>query len=145
MKEEEFRAEDLDKVMRSAEQQFARVGELQQTLGELVGRAQDDDKFVHVEYTSAGLRELTLHPKAMRLSSGELADLIKAVMAEAAADLQNQVSEAMDAAFGDQNPMRYVNNPEGMLADVRSAESAYNRVYDDAMGELTKIRNRMEM
>ncbi|MBB5074871.1 YbaB/EbfC family nucleoid-associated protein [Nonomuraea endophytica] len=145
MEEGEFRAEDLDKVLRSNERQFARVGELQQTLGELIGRGEDEHGLVYVEYGSAGLRELKLHPKAMRLSSAELADLIKLVMADAAADLQRKVTEAMDAVFGDQNPMRYVDDPEGMLADMRSAESAYNRVYEDAMGELDKIRDRMEM
>ncbi|MFI6391845.1 YbaB/EbfC family nucleoid-associated protein [Nonomuraea sp. NPDC050547] len=145
MEEGEFRAEDLDKVMRSAERQFAKVGELQQTLSELVGRAQDEDGLVFVEYTSAGLSELTLHPKAMRLSSGELADRIKLLISEAIAHLQGQIAEAMDKAFGDQNPMRYANDPDGMLAEVRMAESAYNRVVEDAMGELDRIRDRMDM
>ena len=46
-------------------------------MADLVGRAQDDDGLVTIAYGSEGLRELQLHPKAMRLSSGELAELIK--------------------------------------------------------------------
>ncbi|NUW40957.1 YbaB/EbfC family nucleoid-associated protein [Nonomuraea rhodomycinica] len=137
---------DIDKLLKGADEQFARIEELQKSMSTVVGRAQDDDGLVTVEYGSEGLRELQLHPKAMRLSSGELADLIKVVFRDAAADLQNQVSGAMSEAFGeDDNPMKYVNNPDEALNKIKEAEAAYNRTFEDVMGELDRIRRRLDL
>ncbi len=144
MIEREFGAMDLNRVLKNADAQMARAGELQQVLAELVGTAADRDGLVQVEMGSAGLKNLHLHPKAMRLTSGELAERIQLVIAEASADLRRKVTEAMQELFGDDNPMRYANDPDGPMAQVREAEAAYNRTFDDLMGELDQIRNRME-
>ncbi|MEV0148073.1 MULTISPECIES: YbaB/EbfC family nucleoid-associated protein [unclassified Nonomuraea] len=137
---------DIDKLLKGADEQFARIEELQKSMSTIVGRAQDDDGLVTVECGSEGLRELQLHPKAMRLSSGELADLIKVVLRDATADLQTQVSGAMSEAFGeDDNPMKYVENPEEALNKIKEAESAYNRTFEDVMGELDRIRRRLDL
>ncbi|MFI7450708.1 YbaB/EbfC family nucleoid-associated protein [Nonomuraea sp. NPDC049714] len=144
MIEREFGAMDLDRVLKNADAQMARIGDLRQVLTELVGRAADQDGLVQVEMGNAGLRSLQLHPKAMRRTSGELAELIQAVIAEAADDLRRKVTESMQELFGDENPMRFADDPDGPMAQVREAEAAYNRTFDDLMGELDQIRNRME-
>ncbi|MFE3447463.1 YbaB/EbfC family nucleoid-associated protein [Nonomuraea sp. NPDC059194] len=137
---------DIDKLLKTADEQFARVEELQKTMGELVGRAQDEDGLVSAEYTSAGLTGLEFHPKAMRLSSGELAEKVKAVVQDATADLQRQVNETMGEVFGeDENPMKFINNPDAALEQVKNAEAAYNRTFEDVMGELDKIRRRLDL
>ncbi|MEV8633397.1 YbaB/EbfC family nucleoid-associated protein [Streptosporangium sp. NPDC051023] len=120
--------------------------ELQKELSLLVGRAQDEDGFVTVEYATEGLRELELHPKAMRLSSGELAERIKEVVREAAEDLRKQAELAMDKVFGEEeNPMRLLGDPESIMKQVRDAERVYDRTFEDVMGELDRIRRRLEM
>ncbi|KAB8198058.1 YbaB/EbfC family DNA-binding protein [Nonomuraea phyllanthi] len=120
--------------------------ELQKAMADMVGTATDESKFVTVEYAGEGIRELTIHPKAMRLSSGELADIIKQVVADAAEDLQRQVNEAMSEVFGEEdNPMNLINDPEGAMQQIRSAEEAYNRTFDDVMGELDRIRRRLDL
>ncbi|MGN9783529.1 YbaB/EbfC family nucleoid-associated protein [Nonomuraea sp. ZG12] len=144
MIEREFGAMDLDRVLKNADAQMARIGDLREVLTELVGRAADRDGLVQVEMGNAGLRSLQLHPKAMRRTSGELAELIQAVIAEAADDLRRKVTESMQELFGDENPMRFADDPDGPMAQVREAEAAYNRTFDDLMGELDQIRNRME-
>jgi DNA-binding protein YbaB len=144
MIEREFGAMDLDRVLKNADAQMARIGDLRQVLTELVGRAADQDGLVQVEMGNAGLRSLQLHPKAMRRTSGELAELIQAVIAEAADDLRRKVTESMQELFGDENPMRFADDPDGPMAQVREAEAAYNRTFDDLMGQLDQIRNRME-
>ncbi|MER6943400.1 YbaB/EbfC family nucleoid-associated protein [Nonomuraea sp. NPDC000554] len=137
---------DIDKLLKTADGQFAQMEELQKTMADLVGRAQDEDGLVVVEYSAEGLHELELHPKAMRLSSGELAEMIKEVVREAAADLQKQVSEAMGEVFGEEdNPMKFINDPEAALEQVRSAEASYNRTFEDVMGELDRIRRRLDL
>ncbi|MFF4619820.1 YbaB/EbfC family nucleoid-associated protein [Nonomuraea jabiensis] len=145
MMEREFGALDINRILRNADQQMARAGEFQQVLQDLTGRAQDEDGLVTAECGSTGLKELVLHPKAMRLNSADLAERIKAVIAEANADLQRRISEEMGNVFGEENnPMRFAQNPEGGLELVRQAEAAYNRTYEDLMGELDRIRQRME-
>ncbi|GAA2643029.1 MULTISPECIES: YbaB/EbfC family nucleoid-associated protein [Nonomuraea] len=137
---------DIDKLLKTAEEQFSRVEEVQKTMAELVGKAKDEDGLVTAEYTSAGLTMLELHPKAMRLGSGELADKVKAVVQEATADLQRQVNETMGEMFGeDENPMKFISNPDAALEQVKNAEAAYNRTFEDVMGELDKIRRRLDL
>ncbi|WP_433244245.1 YbaB/EbfC family nucleoid-associated protein [Streptosporangium sp. CA-135522] len=137
---------DVEKLLKGADEQFARMEEMQKSMADLVGRAEDDDGLVTVEYASEGIRELQLHPKAMRLSAGELAEKIKVVVADAAQDLQKQVNEVMAELFGEEdNPMSYINDPEKAINQIKDAEDAYNRTFDDVMGELDRIRRRMDL
>ncbi|MEV5325750.1 YbaB/EbfC family nucleoid-associated protein [Nonomuraea fastidiosa] len=144
MIESDFGGIDIDQLVKDSESRMARVAALQETLGGLVGRAQDEDGLVTVEMGQTGLKDLILHPKAMRLTSGELAERIKRAFEEAAADLQRQLSEVMEEEFGENNPMRFATDPESQMELVRRAESVANRMFEDAMGELDRIRNRME-
>ncbi|MFG3435861.1 YbaB/EbfC family nucleoid-associated protein [Nonomuraea sp. NPDC047897] len=137
---------DIDKLLKTADGQFARIEELQKSMSTIVGRAQDEDGLVTAEYAAEGLRELDLHPKAMRLSSAELAEKVKQVVQEASEDLQQKISEAMGDVFGEEdNPMRYIKDPDAALEQVRSAEAAYNRTFEDVMGELDRIRRRLDL
>jgi DNA-binding protein YbaB len=137
---------DVDKVLRGAGEHFARMEEVQKGMAALVGRARDEDGLVTVEYTSGGLSELDLNPKAMRLSSGELAEKIKVVVRDAAQDLQEQVGTLMGEAFGEEdNPMRYADNPDAALQQVREMEAAYDRTFEDVMGELDRISRRLDL
>ncbi|MFI6596334.1 YbaB/EbfC family nucleoid-associated protein [Nonomuraea sp. NPDC050536] len=137
---------DIDKLLKTADSQFARVEELQKAMADLVGRAEDEDGLVSAGFTAAGLTDLELHPKAMRLSSGELSEKIKQVVRDASDDLQRQINSAMNDVFGEEdNPMRFVDNPDAALEQVRSAEAAYNRTFEDVMGELDRIRRRLDL
>jgi DNA-binding protein YbaB len=138
---------DIDKLLKGADEQLARMEEFQKNVDSCVGRAQDELGLVVVECGQEGVRELQLHPKAMRLASGELADLIKTALKDSADDLQRQLQEGMQAAFGDSddNPMKYVNDPDAAARQIKEAESAYNRTFEDVMGELDRIRRRLEL
>ncbi|MFG1698271.1 YbaB/EbfC family nucleoid-associated protein [Nonomuraea sp. NPDC049309] len=144
MIEPDFGGIDIDQLIKDSESRMARVVALQERLSTLVGRAQDEDGLVTVEMGQAGLQDLILHPKAMRLTSGELAERIKRAFADASADLQRQLSEAMEEEFGENNPMRFATDPDGQMELVRRAQAAADRMFEDAMGQLDRIRNRME-
>jgi DNA-binding protein YbaB len=141
----DFGGIDVEKLIKSADAQMAKVEEMQESLTALVGRASDDDGLVTVEYTSEGLRELQLHPKAMRLSSGELAELIKTTVDAAAADLQRGLNTLMGEVFGEDNPARYATDPEGSMHDIRQARAAFDKTFDDVMGELDRISRRLDL
>ncbi|WP_241564671.1 YbaB/EbfC family nucleoid-associated protein [Nonomuraea polychroma] len=144
MIEREFGALDFDRILKNADEQMSRVAELRTSMTELVGQAEDEDGLVTVEFSGGGLKELVLHPKAMRLTSGELAERIKLTVAEAAADLRRQMGEAMEEAFGEDNPMRFGTDSDAAMEQVRQAQAAYNRTFEDLMGQLDRIRQRME-
>ncbi|SEM05505.1 YbaB/EbfC family nucleoid-associated protein [Nonomuraea pusilla] len=137
---------DIDKLLRGTDEQFAKAEQLQQEMAKVVGRAEDPDGLVTVEYAQEGLRTLDLHPKAMRLGAAELAEKIKATIEAATADLQRGVNELMSEIYGEEhNPMRFLNDPEGALSQVRQAEATYERTFEDVMGELDRIRRRLDL
>ncbi|MEU4571955.1 YbaB/EbfC family nucleoid-associated protein [Nonomuraea sp. ATR24] len=144
MSELNFDSLDVDQVIRNADLQMGRVAELQQEMAKVVGRAEDEDGLVKVEIGGPGLQELHLHPKAMRLTSGELAERIKETIAAATADHRRQMTEAMEALFGAENPLRFADDPEGALEQARQAEAVYNKTFEDVMGELARIHQRVE-
>ncbi|WP_049570649.1 YbaB/EbfC family nucleoid-associated protein [Nonomuraea sp. SBT364] len=144
MNDRDFGGIDPERILQNAERQMARVAELQQAIAKTVGRAEDEDGLVRVELGAAGLQELFLHPKAMRLTSGELAERVKATFAEAAADQRRQMSEAMEELYGEDNPMRFAGDPDGVLEQARQAEALYNKTFEDLSGQLDRIVQRME-
>ena len=50
----------------------------------------------------------------------------------------------MDQVYGEQdNPMRYLSDPDSALAKVRQAEADYNRTFQDVMGQLDHVSRRL--
>lgn len=136
---------DMERFRRDADAKMAAVERLQHTLSSLVGRAQDEDGLVSVEFSGQGLTGLDLHPKAMRLSSGELAERIKETVRAASDDLNRQMSAAMAEVYGQEDdPARFLNDPEAVLAQVREAERAFDRTAEDVLGELDRIHRRLQ-
>ncbi|MEU7886169.1 YbaB/EbfC family nucleoid-associated protein [Microbispora bryophytorum] len=137
---------DVERFGRRADATIAAVERLQETLSSLVGRARDEDGLVEVEFTSRGLSELKLHPKAMRLSSGELAERIKETVGAASDDLYRQMNRAMAEVLGQEGDQtRFLNDPEAVLKQVREAESAFDRTTEDVLGELDRISRRLNL
>ncbi|MCC5577126.1 YbaB/EbfC family DNA-binding protein [Microtetraspora sp. AC03309] len=135
---------DIEQLLRQGDKQVAQMEQLESVMSGLVGRAQDEDHLVTVEWTAAGLSELQLHPKAMRLSSGELAEKIKEAIRAAGADLQGQMEEASEEIFGkDDNPMKLLTDPDAAMHKVSAAEAVYNQTFDDVMADLGRIRRRL--
>ncbi|WP_169950616.1 YbaB/EbfC family nucleoid-associated protein [Microbispora sp. H11081] len=137
---------DVEQFTRRADARIAAVERLQVTLASLVGRASDESGLVEVECTSQGLSELELHPKAMRLSSGELAERIKETVRAASDDLYRQMNQAMAEALGQEGDQtRFLNDPEAVLAQVKEAEAAFDRTAEDVLGELDRISRRLDL
>ncbi|GIH45213.1 hypothetical protein [Microbispora rosea] len=135
---------DVERFQARTDARIGAVERLQSTLSSLVGRARDEDGLVSVEFSTRGLSELELHPKAMRLSSGELAERIKETMRAASDDLYRQMNGAMAEAFGQEGDQsRFLDDPEAVLAQVKEAESAFDRTAEDVLGELDRISRRL--
>jgi DNA-binding protein YbaB len=137
---------DIDKLLKDAEKQMGLLEKFQRDLDSYVGRAEDEQGLVTVEYDHQGVRELELHPKAMRLSSGELAGLIKVVLKDATADFESRINQAMGELFGEEdNPMLNLKDPDAALGPMKEMEAAYDRAFADVMGQLDRIRRKLEL
>ncbi|TDD30705.1 YbaB/EbfC family DNA-binding protein [Nonomuraea terrae] len=142
----DFAKIDLEKLVKGADEQLALLGDFQERAASCVGRAQDENGFVAVEYGQEGVRELELHPKAMRLSSGELAELIKITLRDATEDFQRRLTEDAGELFGQEsNPLRLLAEPGSITAKVKEAEPLYDQAFEDVMGRLDSIRRRLEL
>ncbi|MEV0233323.1 YbaB/EbfC family DNA-binding protein [Nonomuraea sp. NPDC050786] len=136
---------DMDRLLHSVDQQIARAEELEKAMAKLVGRAEDEDHLVLVEYAQEGLRTLEIRPKGMRLSAAELSEKIKAAVQDAVADLHRLSGELMAEMFGAASPMRMIEDSTAMLKQVKRAEASYDRAFEDVMGEMDRIRRDLDL
>jgi DNA-binding protein YbaB len=132
---------DVDKVLREAQGQQARIQQMQERIAELVGRASDESGLVTATFTAAeGLADLEIKPRALAPGSQELAKTIKQVIQEASADLQAQMRAVMREVFPDHESAL---DKDAAIAKAQEAKDAFDRVMTDAMGELEQIRKRL--
>jgi DNA-binding protein YbaB len=133
---------DVDKLLGGAKERFARIQEMQERAQELVGSAEGAEGKVRAEFTfTGGLTELVIDPRAMRMSSAELAEVIKTVIAEASADLQRKSTELMSEVYG--TDVRELMDPENAIAKAREAQASYDRTMSDVIGQLERMQRRM--
>jgi DNA-binding protein YbaB len=135
-----LRTNAIEDAMRSAKNNLARMGELQETLTSLVGVAESDDGRVRAESDSAsGLKKLTIDPRAMRMGSEELAETITKVVAQAMADLRRQTQEAVQRVMGDKKA-----TPKDAKARIDEARASFDRIAIDAQSEMERLRRRLD-
>jgi DNA-binding protein YbaB len=74
-------------------------------LGSLAGSAESDDGLLGAQISTAGLQNITIDPRAMRMPSEDLAEAVVAVVKRAEADLDRQRRELMaELGVGDAIP-----------------------------------------
>lgn len=132
---------DVERLLREAQGQQARMQEMQERIAELTGQASDESGHVTATFTAAGgLTDLQIKPRALAQGSQELAVTIKQIIHEAGADLQNQIRALMREAFPDHETAM---DRDASMAKAEEAKAAFDRMMNDAMGELDKIRKNL--
>jgi DNA-binding protein YbaB len=136
---------DIEKLVRISEEHSARVKEMQERAVELKGYAESKDRRITVTCTTnGGVSDIDIDPRAMRMPAAEFAETLKALIREANADLQKQLSELMAETYGEAaNPMALVQNQEAVQDRIQQAAAAYDRTLDDAMSELERIAKQL--
>lgn len=87
--------DDAERKLRDSTHNLDNLRDVQAKLAEAVGRGEAADGHVLVEYTAAGLRELTIDPRAMRMTSEELAEAVKEALGAAVQDFRAQSAQAL--------------------------------------------------
>lgn len=135
---------DVEKLLRASEEHAQKATDLSERMTELRGHAASEDGRVEAHYAAAGLTELKLDPRAMRMGSELLAEEIVKTVQAAALDMQRQMQEAMAEMFGEEdNPMKLLSDPEAVKNKVESLQRDYNKTLDSVMAEMDKHRRRL--
>lgn len=88
-----------EEIAQAHQDRLAKAEEMRQAILAATGSASSDDERIRVSYSEGeGIRELYLDPRAMRLSSEELASEIARLVNEARVDAQRQVQQLVEEA-----------------------------------------------
>jgi DNA-binding protein YbaB len=138
---------DFEKMLSASERNVARHEEVQRRAADLVGRVQSPDGRVTVESTGQdSLSKLELDPRAMRMSSAELAEVIMATAREAKNDLQRQGDALRNELFGaDGDPMEAVPDQENIQATIEDMKAVFNGTLEDTSRLLDQIRKEFRL
>jgi DNA-binding protein YbaB len=129
----------IDDALRHAKSRLADMGGIQEKLSSLVGVAESEDGRIRAEAdTGRGLKKLTIDPRAMRLGSEELAEVITEVVADAIADLRQQTQAAVQEGMGERKF-----DPKASQARIQEVRESFDRVAVDAQSEMERLRLRL--
>lgn len=128
---------DAQQLIEQMRANLAKTTEIRDRARELVGRATSDDGNVRVTFTGeAGLAELSIDPRAMRLPSQELAERIVRLTGQARADLERQRAELVAEAGHDTAEL----SQESSAAMLGELSTAYARSMDDIQTVFERFR-----
>lgn len=137
---------NVERVIEQAKNQASAVMGMQEKLTSLVGRAESEDGHIKVAFESAGLSELEINPRAMRMGSAELAATIKQLVREASDDLQRQIREEIGEAFaGQDNPMEILDDPTKAAEKMKDIHNALNSATGDVSDFMEKMRKQLNL
>jgi DNA-binding protein YbaB len=140
---------DPELMFRSAQEQFKQVEQMQRRMVELEGRAESQDGRVTVVYTQAkGLADIQLDPRAMRMASAELSEVIREVAQEAKRDLERQAKELMDETFAQQDVTpdelkEMFSDPQGVTQTLGQMGDIFSGAAKEVEGILEQMRRTM--
>lgn len=138
---------NVDEAVNRAKRQAEQVAQMQDKLSEAVGRAESQDGYVKVTYTSAaGIAELEINPRAMRMASADLAETIKSTVKDAAADLQANIRAMMADIYAGQpnNPLDIMQDPSKMTERLEEMKGLLDSAMGDASLYMEKLRRRIQ-
>jgi DNA-binding protein YbaB len=129
----------IDDTLREAKNRLTDMGRLQEKLSSLVGTAESEDGRVSAESDNGrGLKKLTIDPRAMRMGSEELAEVITEVVADAIADLRRRTQEALQEETGHREY-----DPKAAQARIQEARESFDRIALDAQSEMERLHRRV--
>lgn len=127
---------DVDGLVGQLQSRFAPAEQFHRQSAELVGRAESADGLIAATWNAVdGLQELTLDPRAMRMSSVDLAAEVVAVTVAACADLGRQ-RDRLSAQFG---PEKSLPDPEAL----RAVGHAYAEAAGGVQALMDRFRNEL--
>ncbi|MBA9002917.1 YbaB/EbfC family nucleoid-associated protein [Thermomonospora cellulosilytica] len=124
---------DPEEILRASERYAEKVRRAADEMDDLVGRAESEDGRIRVEWTDEqGVAKLEIDPRALRMASTELADVIAATIGRARADLAAKADMIAAEIFGpDGDPEAMVDDAETIQAQIDDFQAAFNGTLQD--------------
>jgi DNA-binding protein YbaB len=136
---------DLGAHVEQARRVAEKSAEFSARLADMVGRAESPDGRVGLGFSpEKGLTGVRIDPRAMRMGSEELAELVEQLSKEAVADLERQKREAADEVYEeDAQKVKQPLDPAAMQDALRDMNDAFSGVSRDATALMDQLRKRM--
>lgn len=134
-------ASQVEAGLQDARTQIGQLGDLHESLAELVGTAASDDGRVRAECTVAATpAKLEIDPRAMRLGSEDLAETIAAVIREASMDLRRKMHQTMTQSFDGKGLHEGINQARSRANETMAA---FQQAAKDATSQVEGLRRRL--
>lgn len=132
---------DLEKILRASEQHLSDSKRLQERIGKITGRAKSADGRVTVHWDGEGLNKLELDPRAMRMTSADLAEAIATTAQQAKQDLDRQSDALMEEVFGpEHNPLNATPSQEEMESKLDELQDMFGDTLKDVTNVMEQLR-----
>lgn len=135
--------EDLERIARESEQRMRQLSEMESMLADITSRYVTEDGMVAVELGADGtLRQLEINPRAMRLDSHSLVELITEAFNGAQKGVQEAVGQAMSEALGTSNLHDVLDEARDIRKSMDGVLEAVSRSVNDAIVEVSRFNSR---
>lgn len=133
---------DAEELLRESRERADKAQKIQRDIADLVGRAETPDGRIRVSCKPReGVDQLEIDPRAMRLSSTELADTIKSLIRQARQDLDRQTEKIVGDAYGEGgDPREILKNKEDIQEMVDGFQNVFANATQNANSMLDQIR-----
>ncbi|MGC4804365.1 YbaB/EbfC family nucleoid-associated protein [Micromonospora sp. DT233] len=134
---------DLERILRDSEQRMQQLSEVETLLAEVTSRHATEDGMVAVELGADGtLRELEINPRAMRLDSYTLAELITEAFNGAQQGLQEAVSRAMSDTLGGDDLGDVLGEARDLRKSMDGVLETVSQSVNDAIVQASRFKGR---
>lgn len=140
-RDDDFRR-GLESMAAESTEYFRKAQEVQRRVTEIVGTAATEDGQIKVAWRGDGPSDLEIHPRAMRMPSGELAQTIMRLIHAARADVQRRRDEIMAEVYGEENPADLAVDPEVMQRSLEAMRLSFTGAVDESMDLIKQLQRR---
>jgi DNA-binding protein YbaB len=143
MEQNEDLRRGLESMAAESTEYFGKMQEVQRRVAEIVGMAASEDDMIKVSWRGDGPSDLEIHPRAMRMGSGELAATIMRLIGAAKADSRRQSDDVMAEVYGEENPADLVRDPAALRQSLDAMRRTFSGAVDESMDLIKQLQGRL--
>ncbi|GLZ07397.1 hypothetical protein Acsp03_48630 [Actinomadura sp. NBRC 104412] len=135
---------DIERMLRESRERAWKLAEVRDRVVGLTGHAESPDGRIKVTSSAADpLAELDIDPRAMRMSSGELATAIRETVRLARRDLEEQIERVTAEQYGEENPLDMLGKNEDLQRNLNEMQDMFRQTGQQAQRMLEDLQQRL--
>ena len=132
---------EFDALLRHSQERVAKIAHLREQSASVVGAAETADGRISVTSTADDpVAELRIDPRAMRMTSDDLAAAIKETIRRALADRERQVERLAAEEYGEENPLDLLDNKEALQQTLGQVQGMFEKAGRDAQSMIAQLQ-----